>query len=252
MKFIPGQSGFITALRFYKSPNHSGTHTGQLHHSNGTLLASAVFANETASGWQQVTLPSPVAVTAGTTYVVSYHSAEGNYSTTIGYFGATVVNGLLTAPSSGSSGGNGVYSYGGPAMPVNTWNSSNYWVDVVFNTVATGAASGSFNGMNATDQEPVQTGRGLVRSPGIVYSLAQNVPNPAKSMTTIRYSIPEAGRVSISLHDLHGRLIRQIVSEQKAAGSYSVELDTRSLRQGVYYYQLVSGQHHSVRRLVVE
>ena len=44
---------------------------------DGTLLASATFAGETASGWQQVSFPSPVPVAAGTTYVASYHTNAG-------------------------------------------------------------------------------------------------------------------------------------------------------------------------------
>src|SRR5262249_21202904 len=42
----------------------------------------------------------------------------------------------LHAPASGSSGGNGVYNYSSSSsFPNNTWSASNYWVDVVFNTV---------------------------------------------------------------------------------------------------------------------
>ncbi|MCU0379586.1 MAG: DUF4082 domain-containing protein [Chitinophagaceae bacterium] len=253
MKFIPSQNGFVTALRFYKSINHSGTHTGQLYNANGTLLASTVFTNETASGWQQVNLSTPVAVTAGTTYIVSYHSAQGNYSTTVGYFDASVVSGLLTAPSTGSSGGNGVYLYSAaPAMPVSSYNSSNYWVDVVFNTTVAGAASTQLSGTAMTDEEAPASRPGVVRNRNADFSLAQNIPNPASAFTTIRYSIPESGRVSISLHDMHGRLVRQMVNAQKPAGTYTVELDTRTLSKGVYYYQMVSGTHHSVRRLVIE
>jgi Domain of unknown function (DUF4082) len=43
------------------------------------LLSSATFSNETASGWQQVNLPSPVTLTPGTSYIVSYHTS-GFYS----------------------------------------------------------------------------------------------------------------------------------------------------------------------------
>ena len=44
-----------------------------------SLLASATFSSETASGWQQANLSSPVAITANTLYVVSYH-CNGSYS----------------------------------------------------------------------------------------------------------------------------------------------------------------------------
>ena len=59
--------------------------------STGTLLASATFTNETASGWQTVNFASPVAITANTTYVASYHSS-GYYSANANYFAAADVN----------------------------------------------------------------------------------------------------------------------------------------------------------------
>ena len=59
--------------------------------STGQLLATATFTNETASGWQQVNLATPVAITANTVYVVSYHT-PGGYSANYGYFNIAVDN----------------------------------------------------------------------------------------------------------------------------------------------------------------
>ncbi|WP_051866481.1 ice-binding family protein, partial [Streptosporangium roseum] len=52
VKFKAATAGIITGIRFYKGPQNTGTHTGSLWTSDGQLLASAPFANETASGWQ--------------------------------------------------------------------------------------------------------------------------------------------------------------------------------------------------------
>ena len=79
VKFSSSVSGNITGIRFYKGPLNTGTHIGDLWSSNGTLLASATFTNETASGWQQVNFSNPVLITAGTTYIASYHT-NGDYS----------------------------------------------------------------------------------------------------------------------------------------------------------------------------
>jgi hypothetical protein len=133
MKFTPSTNGTITGIRFYKGPQNTGTHTGTLWTSTGTQLGTLTFGNETASGWQTANFAAPVQVTAGTTYVVGYHS-NGYYSANTNYFTSAVSNGPLTAPSSSSSGGNGVYAYGtGSAFPTNSYNASNYWVDVIFN-----------------------------------------------------------------------------------------------------------------------
>src|SRR5688500_13121420 len=82
VKFRVTQAGYITGLRFYKMAGNTGTHIGHLWSSTGTKLAEATFTGETASGWQQVTFTTPVAVTTGVTYVASYFSSAGNYSVT--------------------------------------------------------------------------------------------------------------------------------------------------------------------------
>ena len=64
----------MTAVRFYKGTANTGTHVGHLWSANGVLLAEATFTNESASGWQEVALAPPVAITANTTYVASYHA----------------------------------------------------------------------------------------------------------------------------------------------------------------------------------
>ncbi len=136
VKFRAAKDGLITGIRYYKPSTATGTHVGTLWTGTGTKLASVTFTNETASGWQQAAFASPVPVTAGTTYVASYF-APSRYAVTTGYFGsAPTVNGPLTALQNGTDGGNGVYRYGATAgsFPTSTFNSENYWVDVVYDT----------------------------------------------------------------------------------------------------------------------
>ena len=133
MKFSSSQSGTISGIKFYKGPQNAGTHTGTLWSAAGANLGTLTFQNETASGWQTASFAAPIAITAGTTYIVSYHS-NGNYSATANGFGSAVTSGPLTAPSSASSGGNGLYAYGSASVfPTNSYNATNYYVDVVFN-----------------------------------------------------------------------------------------------------------------------
>jgi hypothetical protein len=139
MKFTADQAGIINAIRFYKSPFDSSTqHVANLRSSTGQLLATVTFNNETASGWQQVNLASPVAISANTVYVVSYFSASGSFSATWGYFNQPVDNPPLHAVVNSASNGNGVYVYGtSSAFPTYSGYGANYWVDVVF-TPSTG------------------------------------------------------------------------------------------------------------------
>ncbi len=136
MKFRADVDGWVTGVRFYKGTGNTGTHIGSLWSSTGTKLASATFTAETASGWQQVNFASPVAVTAGTVYVASYFAPNGNYAADGAYFATQGTdNTPLHALRDGVSGGNGVYRYTGTsAFPSDSYNASNYWVDVVFST----------------------------------------------------------------------------------------------------------------------
>ncbi|BCH29004.1 hypothetical protein MesoLjLc_09340 [Mesorhizobium sp. L-8-10] len=135
VKFQSNVAGEITALKFYRSPGDAGQNVLDLWTATGTRLASATFTNTAASGWQTVALATPVSIAANTIYVASYHTT-GTYVATDNYFTGAVTNGPLTAPSSASAGGNGVYAYGGSAttglFPTNTFASANYWADVVF------------------------------------------------------------------------------------------------------------------------
>jgi len=135
MKFSSDISGIVTGVRFYKNTLNTGTHTGQLYDASGGLLAQIVFMNESASGWQQASFSSPVPISANTTYVISYHSPTGNYSSVNPYFNTEKINGRLKGLMDTDAVPNGVYRYSStPAFPNQNFQSSNYYVDVVFET----------------------------------------------------------------------------------------------------------------------
>src|SRR4029079_12213681 len=93
------------------------------------------FTGESASGWQQMSFTTPVAVAINTTYVASYFSSSGFYAYTNPFFTTATTNGPLTALANGTDGGNGVYIYSAAsAFPTNTYQTTNYWVDVVYTT----------------------------------------------------------------------------------------------------------------------
>ena len=135
MKFKSSNDGYITGVRFYKATGDNGTHIGHLWSSSGTLLASVTFTGESASGWQQMSFPTPVAIEEDDTYIISYHSSANFYTATYNYFSNAVINGDLRALADGEDGPNGVYIYSAtPAFPTSTYQQSNYWVDVVYET----------------------------------------------------------------------------------------------------------------------
>ena len=62
VQFRSDVPGSITGIRFYKAIANTGTHLGHLWSTTGTLLASATFTGESASGWQQVNFATPVSI----------------------------------------------------------------------------------------------------------------------------------------------------------------------------------------------
>jgi hypothetical protein len=147
VRFRSDVDGAVTGLRFYKAATNTGTHVGSLWAPDGSLLARATFANETASGWQSVAFDKPVQIDAGTTYIASYLAPKGHYSATGNAFANPVDNAPLHAPADGAS-ENGLYSYSDtPTRPINGFNASNYWVDVLF---LAEAKPGQVTGVTAT------------------------------------------------------------------------------------------------------
>ncbi|UZE48052.1 DUF4082 domain-containing protein [Rhodopseudomonas sp. P2A-2r] len=137
-KFYSMMDGDVVGLRFFKGVDNTGTHVGNFWSATGDLLATATFANETAEGWQQVMFSTPVSLTAGVTYIASYHT-DGNYSADPGFFADSHTSGLLIAPASTSGSANGLYAYGSASLfPTSSFNATGYGVDVLFKANLTG------------------------------------------------------------------------------------------------------------------
>ena len=134
MKFRSSQNGLIRGVRYFKIAGTTGTHTGHLWTAAGVVLGSVSFTGETASGWQEALFASPIVINANTTYVVSVFSTSGDYAASKPYFSQAVINDPLRALADGEDGPNGLYKYSAASVfPTNSFNASNYWVDVVFN-----------------------------------------------------------------------------------------------------------------------
>ncbi len=160
VRFRADVAGNITGIRFYKSSSNTGTHIGNLWSNTGTKLGSATFSGETASGWQQVNFATPVAIAANTVYVASYHTTTGNYSDDSGYFASSYDFAPLHGVQDGTGGANGVYRYGASAFPNSTYQSDNYWVDVVFSPAGSYSLSGTISGAGGNGATVTLSGAG--------------------------------------------------------------------------------------------
>ncbi|ADB33527.1 Glycoside hydrolase, family 20, catalytic core [Kribbella flavida DSM 17836] len=129
VRFRTDRPGVVLGIKFYKAPGDFGLHTGSLWSSSGQRLATAEFTSESAAGWQEVRFAQPVRIAAGTTYVASYFTPSGTYGYNQPFFaGHSVDNGVLHAPADI----NGVFAYGASVFPNESYQTTNYWADVVF------------------------------------------------------------------------------------------------------------------------
>ncbi len=83
------------------------------------------------------------------------------------------------------------------------------------------------------------------------YKLSQNYPNPFNPVTTINFSIPKQGNVTLKVYDVTGKEVRTLINEQRSTGNYTVSFDGGSLSSGVYFYRLESGKYKEVKRMIL-
>ncbi len=192
VKFSSEVAGSITGIRFYKATTNTGTHTGSLWSASGTLLASATFTTETASGWQQLTLPKPVAISPNTTYVASYLAPKGHYSDTPGAFLTAISSPPLSALANTTS-ANGVYAYATTnTFPTSTYKATNYSVDVEFepSTLAAPGTPGTPTATAGHGSATVNWTAPTSGGPASSYTITPYIGTQAQATTTITGNPP--------------------------------------------------------------
>jgi len=88
------------------------------------------------------------------------------------------------------------------------------------------------------------------------FVLSQNFPNPFNPITTLRYELPQRSHVTLSIYDMLGREITQLVNTTQEAGFRSVQWDAtdsmgRPVSAGVYLYQIQAGEFVETRKMVL-
>jgi len=83
------------------------------------------------------------------------------------------------------------------------------------------------------------------------FELSQNYPNPFNPVTTIRFNLPEAGFVKLTLFNVLGQQIRSLVNDFKEAGVHTINLDASDLNSGIYIYKIESGLFTETRKMTL-
>ncbi len=232
LKFRSDTAGYVYGVRFFKTAGATGTHIGRLWSMNQVKLAEVTFTGETASGWQEAQFPNPVLIAADTTYIISYYVADGNrrFSDSQNFFSyAGVDNSPLHALAAGVDGLNGVYSDNGSFFG-QSYLSSNYWVDLIFDTAEPPADT---TPPTVSSVAPLDGATGVLRTANVSALFSERMD--AATIDTSRFE----------LRDSLGSLVSAAVTYN--AGTYTAVLDpTADLSYGEVYTARVTTAAHDL------
>ena len=87
-------------------------------------------------------------------------------------------------------------------------------------------------------------------------ALSQNYPNPFNPITTIDFNLTESGNVNLSIYDINGKLVKELVNEDRGEGLYSVTWDGANqnginVSSGTYFGKLISGESQQQIKLLL-
>ena len=83
------------------------------------------------------------------------------------------------------------------------------------------------------------------------FNLEQNYPNPFNPSTTIRFNLPEASIVRLTIFNILGQEIRTLVNEFKESGVNTINFDASELNSGIYFYQIISGKNSEIKKMIL-
>ncbi len=83
------------------------------------------------------------------------------------------------------------------------------------------------------------------------YNLEQCYPNPFNPAATIRYSLPEAGPVTMKVYNTLGEEVATLVDHQQNAGTYTVSFDASGFASGLYFYRITAGKFSETRKMLL-
>ena len=95
---------------------------------------------------------------------------------------------------------------------------------------------------------------GITGNNGLVpaeFKLEQNYPNPFNPSTTINFSVPKSGIVTMKVYNSLGREVETLVNENMAAGTYQVTFDASKLTSGLYFYRIFANGFADTKKMML-
>ncbi len=187
-------------------------------------------------GW----VPSLAVDTSGNVYVTAYSwgSATDKDYATIKYNSSGVQQWVQT--------------YNGPGNSIDAINS--IAVDGSGNVYVTGTSVGDGTDADYATIKYSQAATGVYQTSFDMpenYFLSQNYPNPFNPTTVIKYSIKDAGMVSLKVYNILGQEVATLVNKVQIQGLYEVEFNAQHLTSGIYFYRLTVGSFSEAKKLLL-
>ena len=83
------------------------------------------------------------------------------------------------------------------------------------------------------------------------YNINTIYPNPFNPITTISFSIPQSGLVSLKVYDITGRVTTTLKDEYMSVGYYNINWDASSFPSGVYFVKMIAGEYVNTQKLML-
>ena len=82
--------------------------------------------------------------------------------------------------------------------------------------------------------------------------LAQNYPNPFNPTTTIKYYLPESGRIALKVYSLTGQEIETLIDDFHPAGEHEINWSAKGMSSGIYFYRLQTGKYIKTKKFIIQ
>jgi hypothetical protein len=155
------------------------------------------------------------------------------------------INRDLTQTVAGSL-GSGTWTYTGyiGSYPGAIWATDSF--DFIKSAVGDNGIYYFENTLTGWDDEPM-----AVTAAPADYILHGATPNPFNPTTTLSFALPQAGQVKLSVFDVAGRQVAELVNGYRDAGSHEVTFDASNLASGLYLYQLSAGNFSATGKMML-